>query len=217
MVITLEPGIYIPEEKLGVRIEDDVLVTDSGARILSDGLPREPDQIEAWLAERRGQTLSTPENRGRIAELNGFWRELERAVRAGDFEAYEATCHASGVLVAGASKATHPLASALAKWKPGFLKTKAGEMKADVEVRFSQRWGDATTAHETGIFRYRTRDTAGKETAAYVHFEQLLVKEGRWKTLMEYQKAPATPSEWERLTRHDATAASTPTGSETQN
>jgi Xaa-Pro aminopeptidase len=52
MVITLEPGIYLPQEKLGVRIEDDVLVTETGAKILTDGLPREPDEIEKWLAGR---------------------------------------------------------------------------------------------------------------------------------------------------------------------
>jgi Xaa-Pro aminopeptidase len=46
MVITLEPGIYIPEESLGVRIEDMVLVTETGARLLSAALPREPDEIE---------------------------------------------------------------------------------------------------------------------------------------------------------------------------
>ena len=53
MVITLEPGIYIPEKKLGVRIEDDILVTAEGARILSDGLPREAADIERWLAQSR--------------------------------------------------------------------------------------------------------------------------------------------------------------------
>ena len=51
MVITIEPGIYIPEKKIGVRIEDDVLVTPNGAKILSDGIPREPDAIEKWLSE----------------------------------------------------------------------------------------------------------------------------------------------------------------------
>lgn len=40
MVLTVEPGIYIPEEKLGIRIEDDVLVTQDGIKILSTGLPR---------------------------------------------------------------------------------------------------------------------------------------------------------------------------------
>src|SRR5881628_1409869 len=46
MVITLEPGIYLQSEKLGVRIEDDVLVTAQGAECLSDGAPRTTDAIE---------------------------------------------------------------------------------------------------------------------------------------------------------------------------
>lgn len=49
MVITLEPGIYIPEKKLGIRIEDVVVVTKDGARVLSDRLPREVDQIEKLM------------------------------------------------------------------------------------------------------------------------------------------------------------------------
>ncbi|MGD0619171.1 MAG: M24 family metallopeptidase, partial [Bryobacteraceae bacterium] len=50
MVITIEPGIYIPEEKIGIRIEDVVLVTTNGARVLSEALPREPAEIEKALA-----------------------------------------------------------------------------------------------------------------------------------------------------------------------
>jgi Xaa-Pro aminopeptidase len=46
MVITIEPGIYIPEENIGVRIEDVILVTPDGAKVLSGALPREPDEIE---------------------------------------------------------------------------------------------------------------------------------------------------------------------------
>jgi len=50
MVITDEPGIYIPEENLGVRIEDDVLITPSGYKLLSARLPRSPDEIEKIMA-----------------------------------------------------------------------------------------------------------------------------------------------------------------------
>ena len=49
MVITNEPGIYIPAEELGVRIENDFLVTDDGARNLSAELPTAAEDIEALM------------------------------------------------------------------------------------------------------------------------------------------------------------------------
>jgi Xaa-Pro aminopeptidase len=61
-VITVEPGLYfqtdddlVPEELrgIGVRIEDDILVTATGAVNLSAGLPRAPEEVEAWLAAQR--------------------------------------------------------------------------------------------------------------------------------------------------------------------
>jgi len=60
MILTVEPGFYIqpddtlfPEEYrgVGVRIEDDILVTESGAKILSNALPRHPDEVEAYMAK----------------------------------------------------------------------------------------------------------------------------------------------------------------------
>ncbi len=48
-VITIEPGIYIPEEKLGVRIEDDYLVTENGLVKLSAKIPSEPDEVERLM------------------------------------------------------------------------------------------------------------------------------------------------------------------------
>jgi len=60
MILTVEPGFYIqaddtlfsPEYRgIGVRIEDDLLVTQSGAKVLSNSLPRYPDEVEAYMAK----------------------------------------------------------------------------------------------------------------------------------------------------------------------
>jgi Xaa-Pro aminopeptidase len=53
MTITVEPGVYIAEEKLGIRIEDTVVVTEKGVRVLSAGFPKDPDEIERLLRAAR--------------------------------------------------------------------------------------------------------------------------------------------------------------------
>jgi Xaa-Pro aminopeptidase len=52
-VITIEPGIYIPEEGIGVRIEDMLLVTETGSRVMTAALPSDPDGIEQTLHARK--------------------------------------------------------------------------------------------------------------------------------------------------------------------
>ncbi|MBL8239958.1 MAG: aminopeptidase P family protein [Bryobacterales bacterium] len=52
-VITIEPGIYIPEEGIGVRIEDMLLVTETGAKLLTAALPSDASAVENYLHERK--------------------------------------------------------------------------------------------------------------------------------------------------------------------
>ena len=140
----------------------------------------------------------------RKAEIDrSFWAEVSRAVKEGDFEGYKATCHENAVLVttSGNNKQSYPMTTALARWKLGFNDTKEGKQRDNVQFRFSQRVGDATTAHETGIFYFTSHDPHGKLLSeGYTHMEALLVKyNGKWQILMEYQKANATKDEWEAL------------------
>lgn len=53
MVVTDEPGIYIPEEKIGVRIEDDALITPDGYKLLTARLPRTVVEIEKIMGEAK--------------------------------------------------------------------------------------------------------------------------------------------------------------------
>jgi Xaa-Pro aminopeptidase len=59
-VITIEPGIYIPDEKLGVRIEDDYLVTETGLVKMSARIPSDPDEIERLMSNKKSLAPSAP-------------------------------------------------------------------------------------------------------------------------------------------------------------
>jgi hypothetical protein len=139
-------------------------------------------------------------NRARIAELDAYWAVVSRAVNEGNFEAYTATCHDEGVLVSGSKQTTQPLAKILPRWKKDFVAARDGTRKASVEFRFSRRIGDATTAHETGIFLYTSQIPGGPVVKDYIQFEALLVKEtDGWKILMENQQGLATAAGWDAL------------------
>jgi Xaa-Pro aminopeptidase len=52
-VFTVEPGIYIPERGFGIRIEDEVLITEDGYRLLTAAFPRKLEDVEAWVQKAR--------------------------------------------------------------------------------------------------------------------------------------------------------------------
>ena len=134
-----------------------------------------------------------------IMDLDTYWDEVSRTVEEGDFEGYAALYHEDAVLVSSGGQTSYSIANALAGWKQGFEDTKAGKMGAEVTFRFSDKFGDETTAHYTGIFRYVATPKDGEASEALVHFEALFVKKDGWLMLMEYQKSPATKEEWDAL------------------
>ena len=150
-------------------------------------------------------TLSaqTEKDTQRLAELDAYWTQLSKTVKEGDYKGYGDMYHPDAVVIfaSGKNKSSMPIANALAGWKKGFDETKAGNRNDTAEFRFSQRIGNKTTAHETGIFRFTTRDASHKVTGTFiVHFEMLLVKkEGKWLGVMEYQKTNGTKEEWDAL------------------
>lgn len=74
MVLTVEPGLYVAADDdtvearwrgIGIRIEDDVLVTEKGRRILTAAAPKDPDEIEALMAKARARRKSGKSSHGR--------------------------------------------------------------------------------------------------------------------------------------------------------
>ncbi len=60
-VITIEPGIYIPEEKIGIRIEDNYWIVEGEAICLSEDLPKVPDDIELAMANTSNEEINNEE------------------------------------------------------------------------------------------------------------------------------------------------------------
>ncbi|KAL2650420.1 hypothetical protein R1flu_018548 [Riccia fluitans] len=95
VVITIEPALYIPVNStiperlrgIGVRIEDEVLITSTGHEILTESAPKEVDEVESWLAQCLHLTepsaqinLHTPEPHQELAyttEKKDFWKGID--------------------------------------------------------------------------------------------------------------------------------------------
>jgi len=124
-----------------------------------------PEFLRVWGRwARQGQAPANVRlDLKREQELDRFWQEVSSTVQEGDFERYAATCHGEGVLVSGSTNTSYPLSHALVRWEKGFQDTKSGAMQASVDFKFSHRMGDATTAHERGIFRYETKKKTGND------------------------------------------------------
>ena len=129
---------------------------------------------------------------------DSIYREIVRTVADVDFKAMAATYHLDAVLVTG--KKSMPISIALKRWKKEGEKFQKEGGTATVSFRFSNRKLSETTAFETGIFRYSTRDKAGTEKNVYRHIQYLNVKKnGHWLTVMEHQPGSSSKTEWNAL------------------
>ena len=139
-------------------------------------------------------------DQARIGELDAFWDMLSKSVGSGDFATFKTTCHPDAVLISGRRQRSEPLANALLRWERDFENTREGRVAANATFRWAGRYGDSTTAYESGILRFVSQPAGEEENVELIHFEAALVKEDDgWKILTEYQKGLATQEEWDAL------------------
>ena len=135
-----------------------------------------------------------------LDEIDIAWDKLKKTISSGDFRSFKSAYHRDAVLVNGISNKCYPIKKAFDGWRQGFMDTKAGVLDANLELKFSRRVFDISTAHETGIFHYYTIDKQGKQTDAYVHFESLWIKkQNKWFMLMENQISRADKEGWDKF------------------
>jgi len=136
----------------------------------------------------------------RIKELDAFWATLSKAVNTGDFDTFQKTAHPSAVLISGRRGFSEPLANALNRWRNDLTNTRENLVAAEATFRWDKRFGDATTAYETGILRFVSQPKGEEPNVELIHFDAALVKEGEdWQILTEYQRGLATEEEWNAL------------------
>jgi len=136
-----------------------------------------------------------------LDEIDIAWDKIKNTISNGDFRSFKSAYHRDAVLVNGISNKCYPIKKAFNEWKQGFMDTKAGILNASLELKFSRRIFDKSTAHEIGLFHYYTISKDGEQTDTYVHFESLWVKkQNKWFMLMENQKSKTDKEEWDKIT-----------------
>ena len=126
------------------------------------------------------------------------WMPVAASVTGDDIVAMGRVYHPAAVLVTRAG--TKPIAAALDGWGKDIVVAKKNGVRATVAFRFASRRDDATTAFETGIFKYTTTDRAGVSTTGYTQMEALLAThEGAWRIVMEHQLDATTEAAWNAL------------------
>jgi Xaa-Pro aminopeptidase len=172
MVVTLEPGVYIPEENLGVRIEDDVLVTETGSKLLSERVPRRPDEVEKIMAagaEERAKLLNSSQivesqpgaSQNQEDEIKNLIAKYVKAVDAAD-----TTLAAQVWLEAPDISFIHPLG-----YEHGWEQVKHNVFEREMRGLFSER---ELTVRDVSIRQFG--DTAVAEF--YWHFVAKLRADG---------------------------------------
>jgi len=56
MCFAIEPALYYPDKNMGIRIEDTILITESGCEVLSAEVPKEIEQIESLIQGKSSET-----------------------------------------------------------------------------------------------------------------------------------------------------------------
>lgn len=128
------------------------------------------------------------------------WQVIARTVVQSDIVGMGKVYHANAIYVDG--RGSQPIAEVLGGWGKDMVTMKQAGSTATVELRFGKRLDNATTAFESGAFKYTVTDKAGVRTSSTIAFEALLTKQnGAWRILMEHQIGPIDAAAWDRLPR----------------
>lgn len=199
-VFTIEPQMTMEGGELSARLEDMILITETGYENLSAFVPVEIDDIERLMAQpglgAQALKLSFVPSAPEIDR--DIWSVIVATVADDDIVGMGRVYFPDAVLVS--PKGTTPIQETLERWGRDMVAAKARGDKATVAFRFSRRQDDRTTAFQAGIFKYTVIARSGAVTPRFYPFEQLLVKtRGKWRILMERQFAEVTQAEWDKL------------------